>query len=662
MALRGSTPPSTTLLTQLRTGTPRALVALFLIGAGAARAEVALRPATEDGHPVLVMENETWRLTVWPDRGGRVGHAVHKPTGNDWVYPQGGLFLDHVTQQVWPGELLDVPYEYEIRAPGPEQATVRLWRTIKGDGNAAIAGVVFEKELTLKQGDPRLHAVLRLRNPADAPRSPVPWSQHCFFVGGSKENDHYFRPATTGVLEAWANFTTTETKRSGTEFVREPVAGWTAVTDSVTGEGAAFLMRYNDLFWLYNCIGSMTVEWWYDPIPLPPGASWETEVTVIPFVGLKSVAYADERVVASLEPNYRDGRLSVSLDALAASSETVKQVSGELTLVSYPEGKTLKTESIALGDVGQEAAARQLDLGPLAKTQAVVVRVRLQGEGCTASFERHFDPLAAEKAQFGQVSATYRVPKPKKEKQFALDPAARVQVNLPPRVLICEGLHTNYWRLDQALKSLGADPPQIAHHTIFVYGDQLDYMPASPAELLQYDLIVLSNIPAEALTDVGQAFLKLYVERGGGLLVLGGSAAYGAGSYGETDLGALLPVMTDGRFDRVSLGEGAALAPVGKLGGELFWGWPSGPEAPRALWLHKTAGVRPEGEVVLRAGRWPAVVVGPYGQGHVAAVLLTPWGDPPAGTTGFWQWAEWPRWLGRLMDWLRPRPLLGLRD
>jgi uncharacterized membrane protein len=480
----------------------------------------------------------------------------------------------------------------------------------------------------------------------------VPWSQHCLYVGGSKENDHYFRPTTTGVLEAWADVTATESQRHGLDFVREPVAGWTAVTDTVTGEGAAFLMRYNDLFWLYNCVGGLTVEWWYDPVPLPPGASWETPFTIVPFVGLKSVCHADEHLIASLEPVYREGQLAATLSLLSAAPETLKQVAGELALVSHPDGKVLKTERLDLGDVGAQPVARRLDLGLLAKTQEVVLKVRLQGTGYQAAFEQHFDPLTAEKAQFGQVSATYRIAKPKKQKQFALDPAARVQRHARPRALICEGLHSNYWSLDQALDRLGADAPRIAHHTIFVYGDQLDYMPASPEELLQYDLIVLSNIPAEALTDVGQAFLKLYVERGGGLLVLGGSAAYGAGSYGETDLGAILPVTVAGRFDRVPLIGGALLAPAGKLGEELFARWPAGTKAPRAFWVHKIGGVRPGAQVVLQAGEAPGAVVGSHGEGRVAAVLLTPWGDPPEGTTGFWQWSGWPRQLARLMSWL----------
>jgi uncharacterized membrane protein len=267
--------------------------------------------------------------------------------------------------------------------------------------------------------------------------------------------------------------------------------------------------------------------------------------------------------------------------------------------------------------------------------------------------------MAAEKEQFGQVTNDYRIAKPPKEKHFELPAGAMVERHPQPRVLLYEGLHTRYWGLDYAFRYLDVDKVQVSHHTIFVYGDQLDYMVSSPTELLQYDLVVLSDVPAEALTEVGTAFLKLYVERGGSLLVLGGSAAYGAGSYGEGALAALLPVKVGGFFDRVEMKGGVPLTPAGELGATLFPRWPKagkadqGDNAPRVYWMHEIAGLQPGAEVVMKAGDRPAIVTGKVGQGRVAAVLLTPWGVPGEGQTGFWEYRLWPRNLANLMEWLQ---------
>lgn len=634
------------------TGVALALTVLAGGRVAPVQAQATARQGTEGARLVLALENEFWRLTVWPDTGGRIMHAVYKPTGHDWIFEKAGLFCDHVTQQTWPGELMDAKYDFRLLQTGPDQATVRVWRAIDGKGDAAISGVVFERDMTLRRGDPRVHVVIRLRNETNAPRSPTPWVQNIFYVGGGKENNHYFRPTTTGIQEGWTEYSGTQTIRHGADFIREPTAGWTATTNSVNGEGAVFLISYNDLFWLYNCIGNLTTEWWYDPVPLAPGASWETPVTMVPFVGLRSVAYADETVVASLEPAYREEKLSATLSLLSALPEPLPAVSGQLALLTWPAQKTLKIEKFELGEVGSRPTVKTWDLGPLAKTQEAVLRVRLTCGDHQASFEQYFDPLAEEKAQFGQATSNYRLTKPRKVKQFDLPAGARVERHDQPRVLLYHGLHTRYWGLDYAFRYLDVGRVQQSYHTIFVYGDQLDYMVSTPAELLQYDLVVLSSVPAEALTDVGLAFLKLYVEHGGSVLILGGSSAYGAGGYGEGDIAAILPVKPGGSFDRLEIKGGAALTPNGELGERLFPRWPRGDTAPRVYWMHDIAGLQPGAQVVMRAGDRPAIVTAQVGQGRVAAVLLTPWGVPGEGQTGFWEYRLWPRHLAGLMSWL----------
>ncbi len=66
----------------------------------------------------------------------------------------------------------------------------------------------------------------------------------------------------------------------------------------------------------------------------------------------------------------------------------------------------------------------------------------------------------------------------------------------------------------------------------------------SAAELLNYDAVVLVNVPAPA--DVQAADLASFVEDlGRGLLVVGGDNAFGLGDYSSTKLEEILPVSSD---------------------------------------------------------------------------------------------------------------------
>ncbi|MGE3817899.1 MAG: glutamine amidotransferase, partial [Isosphaeraceae bacterium] len=69
----------------------------------------------------------------------------------------------------------------------------------------------------------------------------------------------------------------------------------------------------------------------------------------------------------------------------------------------------------------------------------------------------------------------------------------------------------------------------------------------------KYDVYVLSDLPADFLTPTQQALLARSVERGGaGLIMLGGRSSFGAGGWGSTEVGRILPVSvrpSDGQIE-----------------------------------------------------------------------------------------------------------------
>lgn len=71
-------------------------------------------------------------------------------------------------------------------------------------------------------------------------------------------------------------------------------------------------------------------------------------------------------------------------------------------------------------------------------------------------------------------------------------------------------------------------------------------LPRSLAELERYDLLVLSDVPAEAVDPGVQDLIERYVrDLGGGFVFAGGEAGYGLGGWSNTTIERLLPVRMD---------------------------------------------------------------------------------------------------------------------
>jgi Mg-chelatase subunit ChlD len=118
------------------------------------------------------------------------------------------------------------------------------------------------------------------------------------------------------------------------------------------------------------------------------------------------------------------------------------------------------------------------------------------------------------------------------------DNSARAMVHClgKPRVLIVDSDPRQAEHLADALteEKIQVDPPRPP-----------EGLPDSLAQLQNYDLVILANVPAThpKLTQKHFQQLRLYVqELGGGLLLIGGDHAFGPGGYARSALEDLLPV------------------------------------------------------------------------------------------------------------------------
>jgi Ca-activated chloride channel family protein len=97
------------------------------------------------------------------------------------------------------------------------------------------------------------------------------------------------------------------------------------------------------------------------------------------------------------------------------------------------------------------------------------------------------------------------------------------------------------------------DPKQ-AKHLAFALeqeGIKVDIRPAqgipdSLSDLQNYELLVLSNVPATSMSTRQMNNIRTYVqELGGGLIMIGGDQAFGLGGYYKTTIEEILPVRSD---------------------------------------------------------------------------------------------------------------------
>jgi Ca-activated chloride channel homolog len=136
-----------------------------------------------------------------------------------------------------------------------------------------------------------------------------------------------------------------------------------------------------------------------------------------------------------------------------------------------------------------------------------------------------------------------------------------VSVAGKPRVLLVDSdpdqaKHLT-WALEEQNMQVDTRPPRGA--------------PDNLAELQNFDLLVLSNVPATALTLRQMEVARTYVQDlGGGLLMLGGDQSFGLGGYYKTTIEEILPVRSDfeKEKEKPSLAMMLVIDKSGSMGGE----------------------------------------------------------------------------------------------
>jgi uncharacterized membrane protein len=602
---------------------------------------------------VITMKNDVITLTIDVKTGARVDSFVYKPFGQNIVYPVsscGGMLMDHVWEQTWPGEFLYKKYDAEVVQNGPDAAVVKVWTVGK---EVTTKGIRFERLITLKDGDRALHCTVSLVNTTTDGKVTGYWSQNNFWFNGAKENLTYARPAVRGIdytgLDAKGDYYMNE----HWFYVDDSTGGWTGTYNPEVKQGVMSLMDYNDLWRLYDCVGSMTTEWMYDKVAIPGGKTWSTEITLIPVAGVTGFKYGSKNLLANFEVAPAPGGLSIT-HQLSKSFVSLKDVTVSTKVwglkkqwtATVPEAKfPVIDEAVATATV-KAAGVEAMPAG----IQVTVTGTAPDGTKVTETYSDYYGGAEGKNNDPFSMKPYLAIDRPVKQKKFLKPDVIAYVPNKDPKILVLRGMWHEFFALDAALKAAFPNAEiKNGWEDSSPVGLAVTYFPGDYPALMSFDLIVLANFPAAPLDLVGQEMLKDYVQAGGNLLLLGGDQAFGQAEFTNKGLIDALPVELGTSYNwRKIKGDNVlkVTADVPATKGVAF-----GPKD--MVFYSHLCKPKANATVAVKAGEQPILVLGttPKG-GRVACVLATPFGDAPQGATAFWDAAAWKTALQNTVAWL----------
>ena len=626
----------------MRSATMFLLVSLLaLVGPTGLFAQVELRERTGASGREFVLENNLIRTVIAPARGGRVVSLVDKRNGFELI-PDGdsaGMLLDMFSSQHWPGEMQNAPYEAEIVAREPAAAAVRLSRRSYGRENVNIRGILVQKTVWLRQGEPFLDVRYTFFNKGDDYKSPQVWLQQFCQAGGQPDGDVFVRPGRTRV--AHVNILDGETSPAS---VTDPSEGWTACIDPSADAGCVFLMDYNYLRWLYNSFMASTAEWFCDPVMLAPNEGWETRVIVAALNGFADLSHASAQLLAHTQVARQDDGVIVLEHSLAALEGGAVRGSLEAELVApdtcKPFPRVASSVAVPIGRV--TTIAQELPDPAVGEELLLNVTWSADGKSQTWSLALPDRAGATELVDALRVLPAKQKPSPKKPPRF------RINKETAEKLLIFCGPGSAGYHSPRFIEAFGADNVKLSRFASQVIVDVreefYEYFPPSYDVLKSYRGIIFAGTGPDVLEEHMKGMLKDYVQAGGTLMVLGGMTAMNGWSRDDTPLAEVMPLVNPGVFRIKRLEQVSPVVPLDKqLRDSLAW-----TDAPVVMYVHEEV-IADGTRVIAKAGPMPVLIEREYGQGRVIVFLGTLLGQARQETP-IWKWKDWPGLIKTLLN------------
>ena len=238
---------------------------------------------TDDG-VTLRVENDFFRLTLRPERGGTSLDFFYKPTGKQFIPPVEALplFADTATEVGWRGVWVGNPYDYDVLVNTPEQVSVHL----QGEDGSTFPFVYMHKTITVRHD----RCVIEVDHAVEVDANnmvPVyisPWWHNGLAVVG--EHTQYVTPVPSGLARCWD--VECLNKWMNHPDVTRP---WTAlVGKSGTGLGIELTdYKHLETIWQSFYQREWCLEWRFNRVKINNGEKLRTKFWLVPFHGMTGV-------------------------------------------------------------------------------------------------------------------------------------------------------------------------------------------------------------------------------------------------------------------------------------------------------------------------------------------------------------------------------------
>jgi len=649
------------------------LLASLLLAALAPMAAHAAEPVTVtvtkvDDKDVIQLENYRVRLRISPARGGAITSYSDKLAPAELILQKRfqGLCMDHFQEQNWPGELLEVPYDYTIVKQTPEEVVLTLKRVASGIwqgklANKLLSNITLEKTYLLRADSPAVICRVKLSVPADEPKVFSYWIQHVFFAGGDYDaaTDRTFRPAARGIRNTGAEKNGPYGKE---EWLRDFTGGWMALVDTVKKTGLATISDYNDLRINYACGGNVTNELMFNTTYVPKGQSRTYTVALVPETGLDNVLYAGAEALLGYHIT-TDNRGAGQLQLSAVRSEAALQgLTLTVSIASAEGGKEVAVGAVTFAALTDAVQTQTLALTGI-PTDPIVVRVAATGtaaDGTKVAFHSEdFFPGAykwADNIQTDMRSPLYSAPRPPQKLTLAKPAVLHAKKSYEGRHLFFEGVQDDAFDVAGAVKLAGYEQKTdtIYYRYNYSWYGELSDFPYDYDKLLGYDCIILGGVSSSGLKPIGLEMLHDYLQAGGGMVILGSFGGYGRSQLFGSALGNAFPVTFSKEIMDLRPTGGKPLT-IGPDNADFLAFTALSPQAS-CYFLHP-ATAKPGTKVLLQTGGQPFMVTGEYGpnKARIVCILGAALGSPAHGQTPFWQDAQWTLMLRNAIWWASHR-------
>lgn len=645
----------------------KSLIILSVITASNSLADVKIIPEKDKA---IIIENETIKMVIDTDRGGRVVSFIHKPGEKDVVLRDErymGLFADHIWSQGFPGELMEVPYEIEIIKNQSDEVRVKLWRKISGEWQGSLKktlqGLIIEKTYILRAGVDAVFCNVVFKNPTGEGKLLDYWLQNVFYIGGdyNSTTDVFYRPSCRGVFSsAYVTFF-----NMSKDYVRDPYAGWSAGVDKDKKQSLIWLMDYNYLDILYDNGSNQTLEWIYDKIPIPAGKEWSTDVVLIPVIGMDNISHASKNLIAGLEVK-RNGNNVELLHQFRNSISQIKNLKLSVEIFSITDNKKITTQPMDL----QENLSTKVENIPqsieFSYSSPLIVTVIAEGKVNGNSVKENWFVFYSGGYGFGgenlnpdTVTPLYKVERPEKKQELIRPEEIIRKFEKQPVVFIVQGLAADNFKVKDGLNLFKADFSYGFYNETGYAGSNISNFPLDYELLMKQDVIVIANANIKCLGKLSIEMLRDYVTHGGNLLFLGGKASYTAKGLIGSGIEDLLPIEIENNFN-IEKVKNPYIFSVDSHQITKALGFSESEKGirnnnPVCYFVHKVK-IKKGAKILLRVENNPFLVIKEIeGGGRIACILGAPYGSKEGKNPVFFDWGKWSKLLHNILVWLSKR-------